>query len=674
MRCICLLVVLSTLALIHGTTLGDSDHAERPPNIILFFTDDLGLAELGCTGSRRIETPNIDRLRSRGMLFTRAYSGSTVCAPSRCTLLTGLHTGHAQIRDNHEVKNHPDGTFAGQRPLVAGTSTLPLILGDNGYATAGVGKWGLGGPGTEGVPNKQGFDFWFGYLCQRNAHNFYPEYIWKNQQKYELEENTRGLTGAQYSPDLMADEAAMFIRDHKDEPFFLYYATIVPHLALQVPEDSLARYDGRWPETPYPGGRGYLPHDKPRAAYAAMVTRFDRDVGRIMDLVGELGLEDETLFIFTSDNGSTFDLGGYDKAFFNGTGGLRGHKTNLYEGGIRVPLIVSWPGAIEPGSQSDLLVANWDLMPTILSAAGIDSSAPTDGIDIMPTLTRSGDQQTHDHLYWEFHSGGGQQAVRDDRYKAVRMNAKRGGAEPVALYDLDLDPAERNDVSADHPEITTKLTEIMNSRTPSPHADWNFDMPARTSDQPAAVPEAMKLAWTGEGDGTRFLDPANWTSADGTGRMLQLNRSRLSDTFTVDDEEAVIGGRRGMPQLDFVGGRLILHKGTMTGNAGLAGADVTITGGSLQRRFMLDSNIDLSGDGRLVLTGPGNPLNRSMVLLGPGASLVFTQESPDEVRREHLGKIRMRGIVGEGRDLIRIEPMGEGRGSIVYVESPGSEG
>ncbi len=484
---------------------GADGAARRPPNIILIMADDLGVAELGCTGSTRIETPTIDRLAERGMVFTNAYSGSTVCAPSRCTLLTGLHTGHAQIRDNGEIPNltgpagadgtteigpwkepgEPHGLWGGQRGLAPDTPTLARALQTRGYATGCVGKWGLGGPATTGLPAEQGFDDFFGYLCQRNAHNYYPRYLTHNTpagvRRVSLPGNTRGRDGAVYATDRMLEHALGFIDAHAESPFFLYVATPVPHLALQVPDDSLREYTDRWDvaeDPPYTGGRGYLAHDRPRAAYAAMVTRMDRDIGTLLDRIESHGLTDDTLIIFTSDNGSTFDLGGYDPVFFDGTGGLRGHKTNLYEGGIRVPLIATWPGRIAPGSADDMVVANWDLFTTLCTIAGAKPPAETDGIDLAPVLLGTGDAPEREHLYWEFHAGAGSQAIRMGRWKGIRTNVRKASSleeAPIQLYDLGSDPNETTDVSAAHPEVVERVRSLMRSeRTTSSVARWNF--------------------------------------------------------------------------------------------------------------------------------------------------------------------------------------------------------
>ena len=467
----------------------------RSPNVIVIMADDLGRSELGCTGSQRIRTPHIDRLREHGMLFTQAYSGSTVCAPSRCTLLTGQHTGHAQIRDNYEEQNYtdapgregterigawkkppaPSGRWGGQLALRAETNTLARTLGKHGYATCGVGKWGLGGPGSTGHPNLQGFDHWFGYLCQRNAHNYYPTHLDRNGKRFDLEGNDRSPTGVLYATDLMVDDACEFIDRHADDPFFLYYATPVPHLALQVPDDSLAEYQGLWDDPPYPGGAGYLPHAEPRAAYAAMVTRFDRNVGRLVERLQRHGLLENTIIFLTSDNGSTFNLGGYDPEFFDGTGGLRGAKTYMYEGGIRVPLIVTWPGHIAPGSTSNLVVANWDLFPTTLGLVGVTAPEGLDGIDIAPTLLGHDAQRERDWLYWEYHSRGGMQVVRLGEWKGIRLKAHGTPDAPIELYDLSSDPNETRNVASLHPEVVARMSQIMrDARTESAVPRWNF--------------------------------------------------------------------------------------------------------------------------------------------------------------------------------------------------------
>ena len=438
---------------------------ERPPNLVFLLADDLGWNELGCYGQRKIETPAIDRLAAEGMRFTQAYSGSAVCAPSRCVLMTGLHTGHAFIRDNGELPTE------GQRAIPAETYTLAEHLKAAGYATGIFGKWGLGGPDTEGVPTRQGFDDWYGYLCQRQAHNFYPRYLWDGEDKHELEGNDRGLTGAQYSHDRIVERALAFVREHRNEPFFLYVPFTIPHLALQVPEDSLEQYLGRWEDPPYEGGHGYLPHPYPRAAYAAMVTRMDRDVGRLMALLEELEIDDDTVVFFASDNGPTFDrLGGSDSEFFRSAGPFRGLKGSLYEGGIRVPLVARWPGQIATGAVSEHVSAFWDMFPTFSELAGVDTPAGLDGISLAPTLLGRGEQRAHEYLYWEFRSYGGQQAVRIGDWKAVRQKLKSGNRR-IELYDLARDVEERVDLAGQYPELVERVRALMDgeARTESAH-------------------------------------------------------------------------------------------------------------------------------------------------------------------------------------------------------------
>lgn len=440
------------------------------------MADDLGWAELGCTGSERIRTPNIDRMRAEGMLFTNAYSGSCVCAPTRCTLITGRHTGHAQIRDNSEAPNF-GGIYGGQRALESGTETIARAMRRAGYATAAVGKWGLGGPNPDymhGHPLFQGFGMWSGFLCQRNAHNYYPYYFYRNTDYVTLEGNNRTLEGEQYVPDLCAADAMAWITDHQNEPFFLCYLTPVPHLALQVPPDSLAEYVGKWDDPPYNGG-SYLACDNPRARYAAMVTRWDRDMGDLMDLLVDLGIDDNTIIMLTSDNGPTGNIGGYDPAFFNGTGGLRGSKGSLYEGGIRVPFIARWPGKIPPNTTSDYPIASWDIFPTVLAMTIAESSAELDGVSFAPTLLDEGTQEVRSHLYWEYHAGSGKQAVRMGDWKGVRLNADGNPDGIIELYDLANDPNESTNVVDEYPAIAKQICEILaNDRSPSIYANWNF--------------------------------------------------------------------------------------------------------------------------------------------------------------------------------------------------------
>jgi arylsulfatase A len=452
----------------------------RPPNVVFILADDLGYAELGSYGQKKIRTPNLDRLADEGMRFTQHYSGSPVCAPSRCVLMTGMHPGHAIVRTN--LATPPEG----QHPLPPGTVTLARLLQDRGYATGAYGKWGLGGPGSTGVPARQGVSHFFGYLCQGKAHNFYPPYLWDNDRRVDLPNEAMKLpdklpegadpndpasykpyAGKEYSADLIFEQARQFVRANKDKPFFLFVPTTIPHLALQVPDDSLAEYRGKWEDPPYVGGAGYLPHHSPRAAYAAMVTRMDREIGTIIGMVREFGLDEETIFVFTSDNGPLDNrYAGTDSEFFDSTGGLRGHKGSLYEGGVRVPCIVRWKGQVAAGTVSDRVAGFEDWLPTLLELIGAAHAVPAgiDGISFAPTL-RGKEQPPRPFLYREFPSYGGQQSLRMGDWKGVRQNlVPRGNARPVVkteLYNLREDRAESRDVAGEHPDILAKFEQIM---------------------------------------------------------------------------------------------------------------------------------------------------------------------------------------------------------------------
>ena len=427
------------------------------PNIVYILADDLGYAEVGCYGQKKIRTPNIDKLATEGMKFAQHYSGNPVCAPSRCTLMTGLHTGHAQIRGNKQVGGKQGwklgSTTGGQWPLKEGTVTVANILKDAGYTTGAFGKWGLGRAGTTGDPNKQGFDRFYGYICQRQAHTFYPNHLWSDGQIHWIKENEGGKEKI-YSHDLIAEQALKFVKANKDRPFFLYVPFTIPHVALQVPEDSLAEYKDKWPDTPYDGKKGYIPHEYPRACYAGMVTRMDKDVGRIMSLLEELDLADNTLVIFTSDNGPTY-AGGADSEFFESAGPLRGLKGSVYEGGIRVPFIARWPGKIKPGSETDHPSAFWDFLPTACEIIGAKPPADIDGISYLPTLLgKPRKQKKHDVMYWEL---GGRQGVRMGDWKAVRTRP----GNKVKLYNLANDIGEQNDLADKEPEVLAKMTGLL---------------------------------------------------------------------------------------------------------------------------------------------------------------------------------------------------------------------
>ncbi len=465
------------------------------PNIIYILADDLGYAELGCYGQQKIETPNIDALATNGMRFTRHYAGAPVCAPSRCVLLTGKHLGHAQIRGNDEwadrgpvwdfeaVANEPN--LEGQRPLANGTKTIGNLLQSAGYKTAVVGKWGLGAPLTDGIPNKQGFDFFYGYNCQRQAHTYFPVHLWKDTTKVLLNNkmvppNTKLPKGSDvynpesysdfwltdYSPDLMQKEVINFIKENKDNPFFLYYATPIPHNPLQAPKRWVDYYLSKFgDEEPYLGNKGYFPHRYPHACYAAMVSYLDEQVGEIVASLKDLGLYENTLIIFTSDNGPTY-TGGADSPWFDSAKPFKSEfgwgKGSVNEGGIRVPMIAQWPGKIARGSETELISAFYDVLPTFCQITGIQVPDDIDGKSFLPTLLGKENQEKHEFLYWEFPESGGQQAVRLGKWKGIRKNIDKDSLQ-IRLYNLDTDIQELNDVSAQNPEIVSKIKSIFNN-------------------------------------------------------------------------------------------------------------------------------------------------------------------------------------------------------------------
>jgi arylsulfatase A len=462
----------------------EDEPPERQPNIIYILADDLGYRELGCYGQERIRTPNLDRLAAEGMRFTRHYSGSPVCAPSRCVLLTGRHTGHTPIRGNKEMGGWGPEEPEGQMPLPDEQVTLAELLQQRGYVTGAFGKWGLGGPGSEGHPNHQGFDHFYGYLCQRVAHNYYPTHLWRNHDVDVLHNNDYfrahqsiaeplpnesdydRYRGGDYAPMEMRHEALAFIRRNAERPFFLYVPSIIPHVALQAPQEYVDRYPRAWDQEPYLGQQGYLPNPRPRATYAAMISFLDETVGRIMETIADLGLDDETIIMFSSDNGTTF-AGGVDRAFFDSLGELRGTKCTLYEGGIRVPMIARWPGRIEAGSVTDHVSAFQDVLPTVMEIVVGAAPGSIDGISFAPTLLGSGAQREHEFLYWEYPERDQQQAVLIGDFKAIRTNLRRGNL-TIELYDLSADPPESRDVAAEHPEIVERAERIMyEERRPS---------------------------------------------------------------------------------------------------------------------------------------------------------------------------------------------------------------
>ena len=459
---------------LHGEEADNQRSGQRRPNIVLFVADDLGYGELGCYGQEHIKTPHIDSIAANGIRFTQHYSGQAVCAPSRCSLMTGMHQGHSYIRGNgNPPERRGKGTprdlyFPGQNPIPDSTVTVAELLKQQGYATAAIGKWGLGYENSSGDPNRQGFDLFYGFLCQVHAHNHYPRFLWRNGEKELLPGNDRTLEGETFSQDKFTEVALDFVRANREQPFFLYMPYAIPHLSIQAPPESVEEYLGKIPEEDYEH-RGYLQHPHPRAGYAAMISHLDRDIGQVMNLVRELGLEEDTLFLFTSDNGPTYDrLGGSDSDFFNSSGPLSGRKGSLLEGGIRVPLVACWKGQIPAGQVSDLQSAFWDYLPTFCEVAGADIPAGIDGISMLPTLRGEPQSETHDFLYWEFPSYGGQQAVRMGNWKGIRRGLIKDPAAPLQLYDLESDVGESTDVAAQHPEIVRQIQSIMQrEHTPS---------------------------------------------------------------------------------------------------------------------------------------------------------------------------------------------------------------
>ncbi|UCD27798.1 MAG: arylsulfatase [Planctomycetota bacterium] len=443
-------------SLLEPTFGADGRPGNHKPNIIFILADDLGYGDLGCYGQKQIQTPSIDRLAAEGMRFTDCYAGHTVCAPSRCCLMTGLHTGHALVRGNANMSLRPEDV------------TVAEILKKAGYKTGIIGKWGLGKADSTGIPNRQGFDEWFGYLGHAHAHNYYPDFLWKNKEKYPLTGNVvvRGVAikRAQYSHDLFTQEALEYINRHRGHSFFLYLAYTIPHT-----NNERANIDKEGNGMEVPSDEPYSDKDWPQAQKnrAAMITRMDRDIGKIVSLLKELDLDRQTVIFFSSDNGPD-KAGGADPAFFDSTGGLKGYKNSPYEGGIRVPMIVYWPGKIRAGVVSDQIWAFWDFLPTAADIAGADPPGNIDGISILPTLLGK-KQKSNDYLYWEFHRGGFCQAVRMHHWKALRY----GMDGPIELYDLSSDIQEVYNIAVKHPDVVARIEEILKTAR-SPSRRWRI--------------------------------------------------------------------------------------------------------------------------------------------------------------------------------------------------------
>ncbi len=432
-----------------------SPKGDDRPNIIFILADDLGYGDLSCFGQKKFKTSHLDKLAKTGLKLTQHYSGSTVCAPSRCALMTGLHTGHCFIRGNREIDS------VGQLPIPDETVTVAELLQQAGYVTGAFGKWGLGYPGSEGDPMNQGFDRFYGYNCQRNAHRYFPEYLFDNETQIPLD-------GKTYSHDLIVEQALEFIRDNKDKPFFCFMPLAIPHAAMEIPEKYRNEFRKEYAQFDNVVGK-YADSEvlNPIASFPAMVTHMDNDIGRLNELLVELGIDRETLVVFTSDNGPHQE-GGHKPGFFHSSGPFRGVKRDLYEGGIRVPTIVNWPGHTTPGSESSFASAGWDWLPTLCDVAGIKTPAGLDGISLLPTILNENDQPEHEYLYWEFHEKQGRQAVLQGNWKAVRLNVNKNPHGTPELYNLEVDPEEKYDVASKYPEIVNRMIDIMDhARIPS---------------------------------------------------------------------------------------------------------------------------------------------------------------------------------------------------------------
>ncbi|MDR2983081.1 MAG: arylsulfatase [Puniceicoccales bacterium] len=420
----------------------------RKPNIIFIMADDLGYGDLSMDGQKKFKTPNIDNLAKEGLTFANAYAGSTICGPSRCALLTGLHTGHAVIRGNAPESSNflPD-----DNPSVA------RLLKNGGYATGCFGKWGMGLPANAGSPSRQGFDEFVGFMTHMEGHFHFVNNIWYGDEKRSHSEQV-------YSQKVFFDSAADFIKRNKDKPFFIYLAPTIPHASLEATDEDMAPFKGKFPEKPWgkPDGQHYRYQATPHAAFAAMVTRLDKDVGKITSLIDELGLAKDTIIVFTSDNGPHQE-GGADPKFFNGSGPFRGIKRDLTDGGVHVPFIARWPNTIKAGTKTDNFWAHWDLLPTVADLAGLPVPKGLDGVSLAPTF-KGQKQPEHPPLYWEFYERGWkQQAVRDGKWKGVYEKKEA----PMSLYDIERDPGEKTNLAKSNPEIVKKLEAIIEaSHTP----------------------------------------------------------------------------------------------------------------------------------------------------------------------------------------------------------------
>ncbi|MBM3401782.1 MAG: arylsulfatase [Bacteroidetes bacterium] len=477
--------------------ISEAQEKKSKPNIIYIYADDLGYGELGSYGQTKIKTPFLDQIAREGMRFTRHYSGAPVCAPSRSILMTGKHSGHSYIRGNYELGGFADSLEGGQMPLHEGAYTIAKMLQERGYQTGLVGKWGMGVTNTTGSPLNHGFDYYYSVLDQKQAHNFYPTHLWENDKWDPLNNHVFAVhskidpmtatdsdfdkfKGKEYAPAKFTEKALSFIEKNKEKTFFLYLPYTLPHLALQAPEDYVKKYIGQFDEKPYYGENGYAPNKYPLSTYAAMITFLDEQVGIIMQKIKNLGLDENTIIMFSSDNGATFSAG-VDTKFFNSVGGLRGLKMELYEGGIRVPFIARWPNHIKPNTVSNHISAQYDIMPTLAELTGSKVTG-MDGKSLLPELLgKPGIQQKHEFLYFEYPENGGQLAVQLGNWKGVKMNVKKNPKAKWELYDLATDQNERIDLSVQHPEIIEKMNAIVKREHVHPHIlDWEFTDPKIT--------------------------------------------------------------------------------------------------------------------------------------------------------------------------------------------------
>ena len=468
------------------------DYKKPKPNIIYIYADDLGYGELGCYGQQKIKTPNLDKIAKEGIRFTQHYTSAPVCAPARCMLMTGKHSGHSYIRGNYELGRFEDDKEGGQMPLPEGTFTIAQLMKNAGYVTGAIGKWGLGMNNTTGDPNKQGFDYFYGYLDQKQAHNFYPTHLWENGKWDTLrnpfiyvhkplpvnETNPAAFDyykGKEYSLDKMVEKTFDFIQKNINKAFFLYLPYTGPHVSLQAPDDAVKEYIGQFDEQPYRGEKGYASTLHPKSTYAAMITYMDKQIGEIMSLLKKLKLDENTIVMFSSDNGTTFNVGGVDAEYFNSVGGLRGRKQDLYEGGIREPFIARWPGKIPAGKISNHISVQYDFMATLAELTGV-RGWPNDGISFLPALLGKDKQQKqHEYLYFEFPEKSGQVAIRMGDWKGVKSNMKKNKNATWEIYNLLSDVNETNDVAAQHPDLVKKLEVILKKEhQPSHIMDWEF--------------------------------------------------------------------------------------------------------------------------------------------------------------------------------------------------------